>query len=177
MSGSTHDWRNLITEDFYNRLVLYAHRLCKSLTWNEPQPDPRDLVNEAILRVADGRRTCPPDVDFFYCLTQIIRSLASNAVTSMSNLPAIDIDEEDIVSEEDLDSRDVDKLVREAELDRFIDSLPQDDELPLQRIALLIAKYQMRPAKVAKALGLRVEKVYAAIKRIKQLAKDFHDEE
>ena len=85
---SSVDW-----EDLYPQLLLYATRLYLRFgLYACNEGDPKDLAQEAITRVLEGRKNCKEDVDLFWCLCGVIRSLASHEAEKFGRPIIADMD-------------------------------------------------------------------------------------
>lgn len=75
----------LLTPFDYKRLKLYALRFA----WTGWDAD--DLLQEALMRMLDGRRSCPVDLAILKALCGVMRSVASEASDSASNVPLLEL--------------------------------------------------------------------------------------
>lgn len=87
-----------VWEELLPRLLLFATRIHRhfGLSAGSDSPTPADLVQEALTRAFDGRRTQPADVDPYGFVCGIVRSLASDAARRQAPFatPALDPNEE-----------------------------------------------------------------------------------
>lgn len=164
------DW-----EDLLPRLLLVARRFyARALVHYRGAPEPRDLVQQAITDLMDGRRTLPEDVPLFTVLCGVMRSQVSNYVarqqpvgsdtehaaarhTMLTPDMAGSLDTTDGMATDDLRAR--------------LYQVIGDDELLQQIIDLLLEDSALKPRDLAEMLDVPVRTIYNAKRRLKRKMK------
>lgn len=164
----TVDWNDLMP-----RLLLVARRFHRrALRAYSGAPDPRDLVQQAITDVLDGRRRLPPDVPVFTVLCGVMRSQVSNYVSRQQPVgPGADSDETRLapllMEVADASYTPTQKL----DTDELRDGLYRivgDDDLARGVIDLLLEDSTLKPADLADMLDVDVRAIYNTKRRLRR---------
>jgi RNA polymerase sigma factor (sigma-70 family) len=171
----------------WKKLRLFAHTRYR---WVEHKSgvDVEDVIQKAIVDTIEGRRRWPHEkTSLFFFLAQVVRSEISHRLARERKTISLDsfskaADNESLDSESTADSIEIllretsgltDNRVEDAESraisnelnKKLFDALARDEEL-VQILKLLVEG--LRPIEIAETLGLSVEQIRAAQKRLRR---------
>ena len=170
------DW-----EEIWKRLRRFAHKYYYWLPARVRGTDLDDLVQEAISDTICGTRHLPPDVELVTFLCQVIRSKASHLLEKESRVVPIEqipqihrlltagMPQIDYLEEAD----------KQAIYQRMCHKLREsvkDDELVSKIVDKWLEKPDMKPQGIANELGVQIDEMRNAQKRLSRVASKLWEE-
>lgn len=167
----TADWGDLSP-----RLLLAAQRLHAQYLRRLPgAPEPADLVQDALADLMTGRRACPPDVPILTVIFHVMRSKATNLLTTNRAVGTeaggprhIALDDAPALATPIAPATGV---VRDAIRQRVAD----DPELA-RMVDLWLEDPKLKPGDLAAMLEVPVRDIYNARKRLARKLADLREE-
>jgi RNA polymerase sigma factor (sigma-70 family) len=162
----------------YKRLMYFAYRRYGWVPYvTMDSVSVEDLIHEAIISVIEGKRVWPKDVELFKFLCEVIRSKASHILERKGRI--VTIEGEELWSDTVASSvTRQEEAPREAEYQQFCNKIRElvcDDEVLTRIMEALFVEPDMKPRDIAEWLGLPIEEVRNAQKRLKRNLKNLEE--
>lgn len=170
------DW-----EALWQRLRRFTHKYYHWLPAKVRGIDLDDLVQGAIADVIAGGRYRPPDVELVTFLCQVVRSKASHILEKERRVVSIEE-----VSPTHLripcgspytdDLEDARRQAAYQQLCNKLRELVNDDELVSKIVETWLSRPELKPREMAKELGISIEKLRNAQRRLSSRASTLREE-
>jgi hypothetical protein len=166
------DFRDANWSDLYPRLLLYAVGRLGGLLWSRARPQYQDFVQRAIEKALSGERSYDRRKTFFQNLCQIISSDISHEVQSYENKHTVPEDDTVVnlvdYKQNPEDTTHYGELVRD-----FLYYLGSRDDLAKEIADLMINSDITKSTELALTLGLSVQQIENAKKRLRRLTEHY----